>query len=542
MNTNTEVVILFKKTIVILVMFLVAISGLLVRLYFISADENISQAAASQSSYKISVGRFRGTIYDCNNEAMVNNGKVDVKAAILPSVNSLDMLHDILDIEEMNSIYNLMSSGKPFLIDLPETARKINNQDIQCFDVQQRYQEQALCPHFVGYVDGSGKGVSGIELSYDDYLGDIDSEISVSYKVDALGRALLDQSPKVKNTEYLKMQGVSLTIDNKVQKIAEEAAKKYIKKGAVVVTEIPNCEIRAALSLPTYSPLDISSALEDEASAAMLNRAVSSYNLGSVFKLVTAAAGLENGLDSEAVYNCTGSTTVDGVTFHCFNGIAHGEVNMEKAIAYSCNCYFIDLAQKMSYIDVYKLAEDLGLNKEQELAPDLVSAKGSLPEPSKLRQFAPMANFSFGQGELLTTPLQVNGMVNAIAANGVYTEPKLVTGLVDPGLNLVEEYGTSEKKEVISSFYADKIKDYMKAAVEYGTAKEGKPTDLSAGAKTGTAETGKIVNGKEIIQCWYSGFYPADKPKYVITVFAEDGIGPSQDCAPVFKEIVDKLK
>lgn len=350
-----------------------------------------------------------------------------------------------------------------------------------------------------------------------------------------------EQNPKVTNTEYKKIQGVSLTIDNKIQNIVEEAAKKHIKKGSVIVSEIPNCEIRAALSLPSYSPLDIDSALKDESSSTMINRTLSSYDLGSVFKLVTAAAGLEDGLDSEAVYDCKGCITVDGMTFHCFDGVAHGEVNMEKAIAYSCNCYFIDLAQKMGYTDIYDLAEDLGFNEDLELAPNLVSSKGSLPSIGKLRLPAAMANFSFGQGDLLATPVQVNGMLNAIVADGIYKKPKLVNGLIDSDFNWVEKNEDNKSKEVISPWYAQKIKQCMIACVDYGTARDGKPSSLGAGAKTGTAQTGSFKDGNEVIQCWYSGFYPAENPKYVVTVFAENGISPSNNCAPVFKEITDKL-
>lgn len=541
MNTITEVVILRKKTAILLFVFFTLTLGLTIRLYTISSNQNISQAAVNQSTYKINVGNFRGTIYDCNNEPMVNNGEINTKAAVLPSINSTNILQNVLSKEDVNSIYRLLSSGKPFLMEIPKSIKKINNQDIQCFDIQDRYKKEGFCSHIIGYINGSGEGVSGIELAYDDYLKNIDSSIYVNYKVDAIGRALPEQSPKINNTEYKKLQGVSLTIDNKIQSIVEEAAQKHIKKGSVIVTEIPNCEIRAALSLPSYSPLDINSALQDESSSTMINRTLSSYDLGSVFKLVTAAAGLEDGLDSEAVYDCKGSITVDGMTFHCFDGVAHGEVNMEKAISYSCNCYFIDLAQKMGYTDIYNLAENLGFNEELELAPNLISSKGSLPSIGKLRLPAAMANFSFGQGDLLATPVQVNGMLNAILSDGIYKKPKLVNGLVDSDFNWVEKSEDNKSKEVISPWYAQKIKQCMIACVEHGTAKDGKPSILGAGAKTGTAQTGSFKDGNEVIQCWYSGFYPAENPKYVITVFTENGISPSNDCAPVFKEIADKL-
>ena len=139
-------------------------------------------------------------------------------------------------------------------------------------------------------------------------------------------------------------------------------------------------------------------------------------------------------------------------------------------------------------------------------------------------------------------PLQIAARnCRDIASGGLYTEPSLVEGLVDEKLVLTEREQPKQAERVISSQTAAFLQKAMRASIEYGTSKKGKPSANGAGAKTSTAETGQIVEGQQVVQSWISGFYPASNPKYVITVFAEDGVGGGTSCGPVFQEIADNL-
>lgn len=192
--------------------------------------------------------------------------------------------------------------------------------------------------------------------------------------------------------------------------------------------------------------------------------------------------------------------------------------------------------------DMIDFSKEFGFGVETELAPGLISEAGKLPEVSSLYDKMTMANFSFGQGSFLGTPLQVSGLINAFASGGEYRTPKLVEGLVDEDLNFVQSVEDSKPVRVISNKTAEIIKDTMKASVEYGTSTKGKPSNGFAAAKTATAETG-IINseGKSVIQAWYAGFYPYDNPKFSIVVLAEDGTGGGESCGPVFKQIADDI-
>lgn len=118
--------------------------------------------------------------------------------------------------------------------------------------------------------------------------------------------------------------------------------------------------------------------------------------------------------------------------------MGHGKVDLEKAIAYSCNGYFIKLTEQMKPEELLSMAEKLGFGSSVELAPGMSSSAGNLPVKKDLSNPKAKANFSFGQGDLLATPLQIAAMVNTIASGGLYTEPSLVEGLVDENLVLTE--------------------------------------------------------------------------------------------------------
>ena len=388
----------------------------------------------------------------------------------------------------------------------------------------------------MGYLNGSGEGVSGIEKAYNEYLSTDCGGISVSYPVDAVGRVLPGEERTVEDTSTLQEKGVVLTIDSELQTLAETAARKYLTKGAVVITSLPDNALRAVVSLPDFSAADVSASLNG-ADSPMLNRAFSSYNVGSVFKLVVAAAALESGISPDDTYECVGQIDVDGQAFHCFSGKAHGVVDLNDAIAYSCNAYFVQLAQKVGGKRVLEMAQKMGFGQEIAFADGMVSAAGVLPDESELSIPRALANFSFGQGSLMATPIQINNMVATIACGGEYHTPYLVEGLVDENRHFVEQHEEEAVRWVMSPQTAVQIMKYMKSSVEYGTSKQGKPEELTAGAKTATAETGLKDGDREIIQAWYTGFYPADNPQYVITILAEDGDGGGKSCGPVFRDI-----
>ena len=524
-----------KRIAVFFTIIMLGFCFLMFRLYFLSNGDWLCEVAAQQNSYTVNISKCRGTIYDCRKKPLTGLKKSRV-ASVLPTINSINALKEMFSKDDFDDIMSICYSGNPFKISIPVS---IKSEDINVFNVPKRYSEEPILPHIIGYLDDTSHGTSGLELAYDDYLNNC-GEIFVRYSVDALGRTLSGDKEKIHDTSYMQNRGVVLSIDERLQTIAHKAAKKYLKKGAVLITEVPRCQIRACVSLPEFSPLNLEKVL-DSKDAPLMNRALCAYNLGSVFKLVTSAAALEKNLSSEAEYQCEGNIMVGSSRFHCFDGRAHGPVNMEHAISKSCNSYFVDLANKLDPQYFIDMSLNFGFNKELELAPNLISDQGNLPSVSELKNPQMMANVSFGQGTLMATPIQVAGLINTIASGGIYASPNLIEGLVNEKLDYIEKHKPPKAKRVITTKTANKLSAYMKTSVEEGTSKKGKPKNVTACAKTGTAETGLMDGDRHIIQAWYAGFFPAEKPKYSIVVLAEDGAGGGESCGPVFSDIVDKI-
>lgn len=525
-----------KRMVSIFVALIIGLFICVVCVFNISNGTQLAEAAERQSSYRLNVTSTRGTIYDCRLLPMTGE-KESYVAAVSPSAKVAAALSDNLSAENFSSIYPSLQKGVPFVMRMDQ---KIECEGIRLFSAPYRYSDDTQACHIIGYMDGSGQGVAGIEKAFDDVLTANQGKISVQYEVDALNRPLGNDEGRVTDTSYLGKSGVVLTLDKRIQQIAEEVTKKHLERAAVIVAEIPSCKLRAVVSLPDFDPSNVAEALEEEDSP-LINRAFSAYNVGSVFKLVSAASALEYGISPNFTYNCEGKIDVEGNWFHCYDEEVHGEEDMSAAIAHSCNTYFIDLMQQVPEDYFLNMAKAFGFGSKCELAPGLFSVAGTLPSQQTLSSNQALANFSFGQGELTATPLQITAMINTIASGGIYTQPQLWEGTVDAGLQYTKQNTNESAKRIISEETADFLKQFMKESVETGTSHRSKPEYGGAGAKTATAQTGHVTDGVEEVQSWFAGFYPYDSPKYVITVFAEGGTGGGATCGPVFKEIADEI-
>lgn len=522
-----------KRTYVILAglfLFLIIATG---SIYSIAKEPEYVYAATSQSKYSMTVTSSRGMIYDCNMNPLVDQN-TKLVAAVAPTIETIGYLSAHMEEENRSFLASKLENGKPFLMDVTE---RIEHDGIEVFEVSERYSETQPATHLIGYLNSEGEGAAGIEKAMNDVLSGQSGSIRVDYRVDALGRVIAGDEHVVTDTTKSSDAGVVLTIDSAIQEFAEQAAQK-LSVGAVVVTEVPNCEVRAMVSVPGYSPHSLGEVSDDE-NAPLVNRTMQAYTPGSVFKLAVAAEELE--LDAAGYeYTCLGSVEVEGLSFSCYAGKAHGTVDLEGAVAKSCNCYFISAARAMGAENVLAMAYNLGFASSTELGKDLISQPGTLPSIKDLSSLRALANFSFGQGELTATPLQIAGMVNTIAAGGQYTEPKVIAGTVDADHRFTSsDYAQQNRKtQVMKRSTALTLQQYMETAVKSGTAAGGAPYGVTVGAKTGTAQTGAFEGKDERNHFWYSGYISDDSgPRYCITVLRESVVSDEGAAAEVFKEI-----
>ena len=527
-----------KRALGLFTLLLFILSGVVLQVYRLS-DAYLSQAADQQGSVTVKVANSRGTIYDARLRPLTNAGE-EYRLSVTPSPEAIAALSGMLDEEQLAAVSERLQSGKPAVVTLPEIPANLEGSLL--FKVPVRYGGRLLAPHLLGYMDGDGlHGLTGVELAFDEYLNSCGGQASVTYSVDAMGKPLQGIAPQVVNTLADAKAGVVLTIDQDIQKIAEEAAKRYMTKGAVVVMEPATGRIAAMVSLPDFQPGTVADSL-DAADSPLLNRALCNYNLGSVFKITSAAAALEKGIPISTAFPCNGSVTIGNVTFHCHNRLGHGTLNMQDGFAQSCNPYFIQLMQQAGGSALLGMASNLGFDRSLILVDGLKTARATLPTAEELLSPAAVGNLAFGQGSLLGTPVHVAQMVAAVVNGGKIIRPTILKGYCDKEGRLSEETIEPEQT-VFSKQTAQTLKDLMIYAVKEGTGASAQPT-VSAGAaggKTGTAETGWKSENKAVVQSWFGGFYPAENPKYVIAVIAEDSDNTKGKSSPVFKKICEDI-
>lgn len=482
-------------------------------------------------------------IYDRNFEPLVND-KVTYKAIVLPTAVAMAEITELLPNDKRVAILNKFSEGKPFLIDLGDDFDKNKKyENIDIFAIKSRYSQEGTAKHAIGYLSGDSKsGISGIEKAYDDFMQSQGGELKVRYSVDAVGNVLVGAVAQVEDSEYNSKKGVVLTIDKTIQKITENAAHKKIEKGAVVVMDVENGDLLSLVSVPEFDQNDITKSIS-KSDGALLNRTMIQYNVGSTFKLCVAAAALENGISYKETGYCPGYYTVSGIKFNCHFSAGHGVLDMKGALGISCNPYFIELGQKVGARAILSMATALGFGRSTAFAENMYSSAGILPSETSIDNLPALANLSFGQGDLMATPIQIATMISAIANGGTRVTPRLVKGISnDSGTSVETETNPGIANKAMSKETAALLREFMIFTVEEKSGIAAKPDFLSAGGKTASAETGiSDGNGKMIVQAWFSGFYPAENPKYAIVVLNEGKESGGEWAAPVFKDIADGI-
>ncbi|MCL2530604.1 MAG: penicillin-binding protein 2 [Oscillospiraceae bacterium] len=404
-----------------------------------------------------------------------------------------------------------------------------------------RHASEQPAVHLIGHLDETGRGATGLESVFDYLFNYAAGQLRALVMIDALGTPLPGAAPIVQNENYLSPAGLQLTIDLHFQRVAEEALRHYqLYQGAVVVLCNATGEILALASSPTFDPTDIAASLACPLQP-FFNRALGAYAVGSTFKTFVAAAALQQGISPNHSFYCEGSITVDGSVFRCMHWHAHGDMDMANALALSCNVYFIDLARQLQLQPTLDLLKLFGFGDETPLADGLHGAAGNLPTMQQLQSSGELANFAFGQGLLLATPLQMAAATAAIANGGVYRSPTLIQATIDAYGQATPFQHEQHSRQVIPSQLAAQLRNMMILTVDEGTGQSARPANATAGGKTGTAQSGRFHNNSEILMTSFTGFVPAHNPRYTITVLREDGVSGAQDGGRVFARIANEI-
>ncbi len=396
-----------------------------------------------------------------------------------------------------------------------------------------RYEEEQPAVHFVGYINETdGTGAAGIEKEFNDILSKKQKVVYASVDGSRMIIPGLGISSTVKNPDC----GVITTLDLKIQKKAEQVLRDSGYSGSIIVLDPRTGEILAGASCPSYNPSKVEEYLESD-NEEFINKATQSlYPPGSIFKIIVAAAALESGaIPADYMFQCKGYEEINGVTINCSKEEGHGEISFRDAFAKSCNSAFIQIGMMTGGDKVLEMARAFGVG-EKALTGRIEEKTGLLPGSQDI-QGAGIGNLSIGQGKLLITPVQAVRITAVIASGGMDRGLSLIRGTTEGGA--IDYLEKDPPKRVIKKSTADMIKAMMIDTVNYGTANNLSGAGVTIAGKTGSAEAS--YHGEMVVHGWFTGFFPAEEPKYVITVFVESGGSGRGSAVPLFRQMVEYL-
>ncbi len=377
-------------------------------------------------------------------------------------------------------------------------------------------------------------GKSGIEKLYNSRLMGIPGERFEEITLDNLvvNKIILEKPPIPGN-------GIFLTIDSRIQRIAEKALDG--KNGSVVLMDPWNGEIIAMATSPRYNINTLSKDFETHVrnpDKPFLHRPIqSTLPPGSTFKVVTALAALqENKINEKSYFTCYGSIRLGTGIFRCHSKHGHGLMNVEEGIQYSCNVFFFETAKRLGGPLLKEWARKFGLGSATGIELPY-EKKGNIP---KSRAMYETLNLSIGQGALLVTPIQFARIMAIIANGGWYIKPHILQKITDYKGNVLLNNNLKPTERIgISAKNLDIVRRSLRKVVEAGTGRRTGLKKFRVAGKTGTAQT--VHEDKN--HAWFSGYVPFENPKYCFTAVIEntEGHGASE-AGPVILKLLSELE
>ncbi len=537
----------------------------------------------------------RGIIYDRNGIALADNRPTyhlqliredtpDLEKTLRNLAETLDISY--VDLKKKVEDHRHQAPFKPVILDKDLEYKKAViaetfQEDFPGVSIVVRskrfYPHDKIAAHILGYVgirseaqeeempenkrsSGHIVGQASMEKIQNDIL--IGTDGGKQVEVDHLGRELNVLSRPV---NPIPGHDIYLTIDSRIQEFIYSNMQE--KSGAVVVMRPKTGEILGMGSFPGFNPNLFSDGISrknwrrlvNNPENPLENKAIQgTYPPGSVFKLVTAYAGLDqNIIDEQSTYFCNGYYYLKGrrTPYKCwrYEYGGHGTVDLRTAIKESCNVYFYEVAEKLGIDLLHEYGKRFGFGKKTGIS--LLDEKSGLMPSSawKKKTFGerwypgetpPVA---IGQGFVTATPLQVLNFINIIANGGVSVQPRLMLGNASQEQNLPQYQHTGLSRDFLSL-----IRDGMLAAVneQRGTARVVRSKFMQFAGKTGTAqvvghkttknwEDEKKNQKKFQNHAWFVAFGPADNPEISVVVLVEHGGKGSQAAGPIAKKILD---
>ncbi len=527
-----------------------AICGRLVYLQIFRYGSFVKQAEHQQLR-EIPLSAKRGVIYDRAGHELAMSVLVDSAFAVPTEVKDLPTAISLITRitgEDHNVVLADCRNHKTFCWVArkadDETIERIKSLNLQGIHFQKEpkrfYPARDLAAQVVGTVGMEDAGQSGIEHEFDDELRGRAGKMFIS--VDARRQWFSDVEKQPEPGENL-----VLTIDKNIQYIAEKELDQAIHDtqaiaGTVIVENPHSGEILALANRPTFNP----NLRTQITPASLTNRAVSYvYEPGSTFKLVTISAALEEKLTNpNEVFDCQmGSIVYNGMRIR--DSKPHGLLPVWGVLAESSDVGAIKIALRLGEDRFYKYIRAYGFG--QQTGIELPGETRGLTKPVSRWSKVSIAAISMGQ-EIGISPMQLAGLISTFANDGVWVEPRIVTGPVNAqGSPQNVAFHPGSSRRVISSFTAAEMRSMMQKVVLEGTGRKAILEGYSSAGKTGTAQkvdpaTGAYSKTKYIGS--FAGFAPVNNPQIVVAVILDSAVGLHQGgqvSAPVFRRVAQQV-
>jgi penicillin-binding protein 2 len=561
-------------TIIVVCIFVILFSG-----FFqiqVSGAEKYYEMSLSNSVRQLTQYPPRGVIHDINGQIIVDN-RPSFFISVIPRTISGKTIHSLSKIidqkpEDIRTKIKGRNTFRPVIIkkDLKyETVVNLEENRLELpgvlLEVESKrfFPPGVFSPHIFGYVGevtqaeadrrrefepGEMIGKSGLEYAYDASLRGAKGLQFV--RVDAEGRDL-GLFGADRNITAKPGMDLYLTMDYNFQQFAESLMVD--KRGAIVALDTRSGGVLAFVSKPDYDPriltgkisADVWTQLQNDTLHPLYNRVIQSrYPPGSTYKLVAAIAALQEDIITPRwkAY-CPGYFRLGRKTIHCWNAEGHGEIDLLQAIKGSCNVYFYQLGLKIGletwseYSKRFYFGQPTGIdvpNESSGLVPTVDYFNRVYGENGWTK--GNLANLAIGQGELLTTPLQMAQFAMIMANRGVIHSPHFAAFLYDRVNDKEIRFPVKTKYvQGISADIYDVARQGMRMVVDGGTGWRASVPQIEVAGKTGTSQN---PHGEP--HAWFIGFAPYENPVIAIAVIIENGGGGGAFAAPLAELCLEK--
>lgn len=530
-----------QKLIILLIIMALIFLALVLRLFqveILKGDEYAARAARQQTR-NTALNAQRGRIMDRNGIVLAQSGtsyRVLVNPQVIAESERVRISIEVSDVLglDYDYVYERVCRVEKQQIVLKRqvesgvvdqlTALQLGRGISFSADMKRYYPMGNLFSQLIGFTGTDGEGQTGIEASYDEYLAGKNGRLVT--EVDRNNHAL-----SYGEEEYIApIDGydMTLTTDSVAESYVETAvAECYsVNKAKQVTALLMNPKTGEILSSTTYPTFDLNAPPRSDVASLLemsRNRSVSeTYEPGSIFKIITLAAALDSGaVTMEDTFSCKGYEQYGFEKIRCWKTKGHGTQTLAEAVQNSCNCAFMQMAQKMGVNTLYDYIYAFGFGASTECGiPG--EDEGSIIHRKYIRD-ADLARVSFGQS-ITVTPVQMLNAACAAINSGVLMQPYVVSSITATDGTDIKGNEPTELRRVISEDASAKVRQLLQGVVEKGSGTAAQVQNYTVGGKTGTAqkydENGKVSS--TLLIASFIGFLPANNPQLACLIMVDE--------------------